>query len=492
MRKRGPGDGVVQVELLEADAVLGLEPSPADDGDPVEAARARRLRWVGLAVVAMLLGTIVAAMVVDGRRQAARQAALAELGWVLPPIRGPLEEVWRAPGAWVIATTAQVVVVQDPTEGGVRALDAATGALLWERPGADWSEYCYPVHDYRSIDQDPYQADILVCGPAGSSEGLPDAGVTVAIVAVDTATGVEQRSLVIDGKVLAPEVADEDLVVTFVDAQAAIGVIRWDPHAGEVWSYRSAPGVLPEGTLWASPADGWVYGLEGDVLRLTTDLALDVNTGHEVQGATTNAGPNILGNVQRLPDGGWVEWLWDDSGQRWATRGRVLNPDGSLRFEVDGEPWSGGLLTDGSVPDAILTIGPTGEGAALEPSSGSELWSVPEMFGTRPAFLLEGTMVVVGSSTVTALDARDGTAKWQVGTGWATNATAPTDGDVALVQVRERPAGEDPGTFIVAVDLRTGTEAWRMPAVGSGGYWDLVHVGDRFLLLSDAEIIGLR
>lgn len=56
-----------------------------------------------------------------------------------------------------------------------------------------------------------------------------------------------------------------------------------------------------------------------------------------------------------------------------------------------------------------------------------------------------------------------------------------------LVQVAEGPE-----TVIVAVDLRTGIEAWRMPGAGSGTYWQLVPAGDGFLLLGDTEIIGMR
>jgi outer membrane protein assembly factor BamB len=486
MRRWGSGEGVVQVELREDDAALAPAPSPDDDTGGPHAARVRRLRWVGLAVVAALLGTIVTATVIDARQAAARRVALAELGWVLPPMGGPLEEVWRASGGWVIAATDGVLVVQEVTGNAVRALDASTGAVLWERNNTN--ESCFPVYDYRSSAQGRYPAsENLICAPASlyALDGLPEPGVTVSLVAIDVATGAELRTLVIDGGVLVQDAVDDDLLLTSLDAEAAIGVVRWDPRAGEVWSYRGESGVLPDGAPWGAGTD-WGYELREDVLRLTDDLALDVGTGLAVPADASGPEPYLDGYVQVLPDGARAEWRWGDGSQGWATRGRVLNADGSLRFEIDGEPWTLGP-TDGSVPDAILALGADGVAVALDPLSGGELWSAPGMTGTWPAYLLEGVLVVAGPGAVTALDARDGTVLWQVDSEWAANTMAPTDGDAVLVQVAEHP-----GFAIVAVDLRTGTEAWRMPGTGLASYWDLVPVGDRFVLLTDSEIIGFR
>jgi hypothetical protein len=119
-----------------------------------------------------------------------------------------------------------------------------------------------------------------VCGSTDQQSwvGLPEAGLIAELVAVDVPTGAALRSLAIDGEVLMQDTVGEDLLVTFLDAEGAIGVIRWDPRAGEVWSYRSAPGVLPEiGAFYTSEV--WVQGLWDGVLRLTEELALDVGTG---------------------------------------------------------------------------------------------------------------------------------------------------------------------------------------------------------------------
>lgn len=483
MRRRDPG--VVQVELLEGDAALEVDGVDAHEGDPRETARARRLRWVGLAVVAILLGTIVAATVIDSRREAARRAALAELGWVLPSLEGPLEEVWRAPGGWVMALTDDVIVTQG-MEGDIRALDAVTGAVLWERGGAGGYESCALVYDYRTLDAGRYPtADTLVCVSSDlyGVGGLPVPGATVEMVAVEIATGARIAALDVQGGLLTHDTVDADVLATFVDATAAIGVIRWNPLSGEVWRYRSAPGLFPDGSPWGSP--DWAYELREDVLRLTSDLAIDLATGREAPVAAPARDDLIRGYAQDLPGGARVEWRWEVNDSGWAADGRVLNADGSLRFEVDGGPWTPGA-TDGSPPDAVLAVRAAGEAVALDPDSGSELWSVPDMSDTWAAIQLEGILVAVGPTTVTALYKRDGTMLWQVDTGWATNNVPPTDGDVVLVQVADR--GE---TVLVAVDLRTGTEAWRMPGPG-WGYWDLLHVGGRFLLIGDSQVVGLR
>ena len=486
MRRRGPGDGVVAVELLEGDDAFA-PPSDFEDDAAAgpDAARARRLRWVGLAVVAVLLGTIVTATVIDGRRDAARRAALAELGWVLPALNGPLEEVWRASGGWVITETAGVLVVQEVTSNAVRALEANTGAVLWERDGGP-GEFCSPIYDYWSSDpvRNP-SADTLVCFTTSNwvGDGPPEPGATVTLVAVDVATGAELRPLVNDGALLAQDSVGDDLLVTFLDSDAAISVVRWDPRAGEVWSHRSAPGALADGVLWG-PESGWAYGLSEDVLYLTDDLALDVDTGREVPADASDPEADFAGYVQELADGGRVEWRWDDEGS--FARGRVLSPDGSLRFEVGGRPWSP-WTTDGSVAEPILTVGTDGEAVAVDPITGDELWSVPGMRDSWPAYLLDGILVIVGPTTVAALDARDGTVLWSIDTRWAANQAAPTDGDVVLVQVSERP-----GAAILAVDLRTGVEVWRIPATVFASYWALVHAGDGFVLLTETEIVGFR
>lgn len=476
MRRRGPGDGVVQVELVEADADLDVGGTDGGGGDAREAVRARRLRWVGLAVVAILVGAIVPARAIEARQDAARRVALAELGWVLPHIEGQLEEVWRSSG-WTVAQTDELIVVQGPTEAAVRALDVATGSVLWERDGA-----CSPVDVYASAHQDRYlTVDTLVCLPHGAYfQGPRESEIAFKVVAVDVATGIDVGSLDIDGGLLMQDSVDGEVLLTFVDGEAAIGVIRWDPRFGEVWSYRSAPGVLPGDVPWA---DGWVYERREGVLQLTDDLALDLATGEQVTVPPLQASsPNV--DVRLLPDGGSVELRFETSSDGgWLETARVLDADGSLRFEIDGTPGSP-WQTDGSDAEVLTVIRPDGRVAGIDPGTGQARWSTASV---APAFVLEDVMVLVGSSGVLAIDVHDGEERWHAEEVPVWNGTAATDGDVVLVQSLDGAVPE-----LVALDLRTGAEAWRIPISGvTGSYWHLDHGGGNLLLFGDEEVVAL-
>jgi hypothetical protein len=64
---------------------------------------------------------------------------------------------------------------------------------------------------------------------------------------------------------------------------------------------------------------------------------------------------------------------------------------------------------------------------------------------------------------------------------------ADTDGDVVLVQSLDKAAPE-----LVALDLRSGAEAWRIPISGvTGSYWYVGHGGGNLLLIGDEEIVAL-
>ncbi|MBO1752517.1 PQQ-binding-like beta-propeller repeat protein [Actinotalea sp. BY-33] len=496
MRRRDPGGGVVQVELVEADAdheVNGV--GDGGGGDTRETGRARRLRRVGLAVI--LVGTIVTAMVVDARQNAARRVELAELGWVLPPVEGPLEEVWRSAGGWTLAHTDELFVLAG-SEGGVRALDPATGAEAWTHDGAGANSTCSALLDYREARVEQLTADIVYCYPIDVyQERTPAEGVAVPIDFIEVATGTEISNLVVDGSLVVSDMVDGDLLVTFVDSSAALGVRRWDPRAGEVWSYRSAPGFVPNGVVLSSvdagadePDEGipgspvqLSYGVADGAVRLTDAIALDLATGEQVTVPPLEAtSPNV--NVWPLPDGGSVEVRLETSPDGgWSETGRVLDADGSLRFATDGIPrfsWQ----TDGSDAGVLTVFRPDGRVAGIDPETGQTRWSAAN---ATPAFVLEDVMVLVGSAGVLAIDVHDGEERWHAEEIFVWNDTAATDGDVVLVQSLDGAVPE-----LVALDLLTGAEAWRIPITGiTGSYWRLDHRGGNLLLLGDEEILAL-
>src|SRR5665648_1064813 len=178
MRRRGASDDAVEVEMVEVDDLTGVDgagpplvpEADARDSDP-HARRARVLRWVGAGVLAALATGVVVVNVQAAREAAARQAALADLPWVLPHMDGPLEEAWRTPGGWVIAETTEVLVTSPNTgEGGPRAVDVRTGEAVWERPGSELDASCYGVVDYSGRQDDrvgsaPPDPDARMCGP---------------------------------------------------------------------------------------------------------------------------------------------------------------------------------------------------------------------------------------------------------------------------------------------------------------------------------------
>ncbi|WP_250444171.1 PQQ-binding-like beta-propeller repeat protein [Actinotalea sp. C106] len=495
MRRRGPGDVVVQVELVEADADLEVHGADDGGGDAREAGRARRLRWVGLAVI--LVGTIVTATVVDARQDAARRVELAELGWVLAPVEGPLEEVWRSAGGWTLAQTDELFVLAG-AGGGVRALDPATGAEAWTHEGAGVDGTCSALLDYREARVEQLTADIVYCHPyTAYQESTPAAGVAVPINFIEVATGAEIATLVVDGSLVMSDVVDGDLLVTFVDSSAALGVLRWDPREGEVWRWRGAPGLVPNGVVVSSveagadePDEGvpgspvqLSYGVADGAVRLTDAIALDLATGEQVTVPPLEAtSPNV--NAWPLPDGGSVEVRYETSPDgEWSETGRVLNADGSLRFAIDGTPgfsWQ----TDGSDAGVLTVFRPDGRVAGIDPETGQTRWSAANV---TPALVLEDVMVLVGSAGVLAIDVHDGEERWHAEEIFVWNDTAATDGDVVLVQSLNGAVPE-----LVALDLLNGAEAWRIPITGiTGSYWRLDHGGGNLLLFGDEETLAL-
>lgn len=499
MHRRGWADSLVEVELWEAADSPGPEAPDAPDAPDVtddrDRRRARTLRWVGLAVAAGLVVTMVSMTAIDARRDAARAADLAELAWVLPPLEPPLTEVWRSPGGWTVAQTADVMVVGGH-ERGTRALDLTSGEVLWTYGGTGSEVDCAALLDYREVRIDESSdAEFVYCASiVGYEVGTPTPEVAVPVDFVEIATGAQSAPLVVDGFVVMTDVVDGDLLVTYVDASAALRVVRWDPRSGEVWSYRSAPGLAPDGAVVdffaleaVEPGAGdptrLSYGIAEGAVRLTDEIALDLTTGEQVPVPAVAAAP--FGYVQPLADGGSVEVRYGMSSTReWSEAGRVLNSDGSLRFEIEGSPWFA-WQTDGSDADVLTVFRPDGGIAGLDPGTGESRWTAAETAGMAPTFVLEGVQVLVGSRGVIALGVGDGVQRWHAEDPAVWNGMAATDGTVVLVQ-SDGGAGQE----LVALDLRTGVEAWRTALPGS--YWQISHGGGNLLLVGDEEIVALR
>jgi len=473
MRRRGASDDAVEVEMVEVDDLTGVDGAgpplvpEVDARDSDRHARRRRvLRWVGGGVLAALATGAVVVNVQAAREAAARQAALADLPWVLPRMDGSLEEVWRAPGGWVVAETSAVLVTSPSTgEGGLYGVDTRTGETLWERPGSEQDTNCSGVVDYSGWEDDPVgfvppEPDLLMCVPwdAYGQDALPTPDFAVEIVFLDVATGVQVSSVTLDGELLYSDSVDGNTVLSFVRSDAGVTVLRLDPHTGEVlWTYRSDPGVLPQGVFGS-----WNYGTVDGVLRIDGefDLSIALDDGTVVASSPSDtADPTVP--VARLADGGTVEWAHEPTGSDGTVR--VLEPDGTVRFEVSGSPWWFGRA-DGSAADVVLvqqqgSAGADAQGSqvvALDAATGETLWSVPDLNG-MPIALIDGVALTSGA-TAGAIDIRSGRRLWELPIDHSVYVGALTDGELQLV-----PVGEAGTLQLAAVSVRTGTEAWRMP-----------------------------
>jgi len=488
---------MVEVDDLTGVDVAGPALVPEVDAQDSDrhARRARVLRWVGGGVLAALATGVVVVNVQAAREAAARQAALAGLPWVLPHLDGPLEEVWRAPGGWVVAETTEVLVTAPNTgEGGLRAVDARTGETLWERLGSQEDTNCYGVIDYSGWDGDPVgfvapESDLLMCQPmdAYGQDALPTPDFAVEIVFLDVATGVQVSSVTLDGAVLFSESVDGDVVLSFVRSDAGMTVLRLDPHTGEVlWTYRSDPGLLTQDVFGS-----WSYGTVDGVLRIGTgelDLAISLDDGTEVASSPSDTA-DPAGTVARLADGGTVEWAYQPTGPDGTVR--VLEPDGAVRFEVSGSPWWFGRA-DGSAADVVLvqqqgSVAADAQGSqvvALDAATGETLWSVPDLNG-MPIALIDGVALTSGA-TAGAIDIRSGRQLWELPVDQSVFVGALTDGELVLVPMREKGALQ-----LVALTVRTGTEAWRMPLpVGTSEVSSTL--GGLVLVTTGTEIIAYR
>lgn len=497
MRRHRAPDAVVGVEMVEVTDADGA-PSPVEappvpeDAEP-DPTRRRALRRLGIAVVAVLALTGATVTIADARRDAARREAFADLGWVMPAMTGPPAEVWRAPGGAVLAQVDGAVVTQsDGPDLTVRAVETATGRVLWERPNAN--EDCSPVLDEatqgaitRFVVSRP-QLLMCIAYDAPGSDGTPPAEAASApLTFVDLRTGVVQGRVTVAGQLLGHAEADGDLLLVTVRAGGSVGVVRVDPWSGRVvWDWTSGSGVRPR-----QPAD-WTWSLDegGTVLQVegVRTVAVSVDTGVE-----TEPGRSARRST-------WRSTLQMASGQIVATsldvstgvqRVSVLDAEGTPRFEVDGSPWWT-PYDDGSVPDAVVIRQETMAGALMDDVSltsvdldtGEERWSVPDAY-SWPVFLLEGTAIVATASTVGALDVEAGAWLWQHPTAGDLPYEPLTDGDVVLVPVA------DGGRVLAALALRTGEERWRMTLPADAVSVRLARDGT-LLVTTRSELIAYR
>ena len=494
---RGGDDDTIPVDLVEVDSPDALR-GPADTraheargattsigtgtGTAEKSPRARRagrrLIVLGAAVVLALAATGAVLALLDARRADARWDALAERGLPLVDLGSPLEEVWRMEGGgWPMAVSPDVLVVQvwSPTasRSSLRGLDLETGEALWERTdiGQGWCNPWHPGWSDHTPDEVSWGTNLgfpgafadptmLVCTEAGFGGGLPAAGDTSTIRVVELASGRDIGAVVVEGHVVTFYPIGEDVVVASAAADGTIDVIRAGLLDGAVtWAAQTdTAAVDDDGVLaWPHVRDGVLHlvSAEGRVVE-----AIDLETGAPTAAVAdlrlSNGGWFLLADGSRVDITYGLMMAGDGANASWEPTITVSGPDGAERFAIEGELWSP-LFNDGSMADRIV-VSRQRDGAsrltALDVVTGEELWTVPATWST--ALLQVDGVVVAGSSYLAATDLRTGEQLWERTAGDGAGVSTVTDGSRLAVPIRE-----DDATWLVALDIPTGAEAWR-------------------------------
>jgi|GEM_PF-2600565 len=465
MRRPDPQDGVPVelVELDEEDGTAGPDgPLRHEDAAP---AHRRLLWWTGAAVLALVVVAVVAVNVLAARDAAARRAALADLPWVLPALDGTMEELWRADaGGWVVGETSAAVLVMDPNGlgGGLRAVDPLTGEVLWEIPTENG--YCWPLQDFASgvdpLSSLPPEDSIVVCETMNGPDA--EGNTTSEIASHSGLDGHRLATITLEGSVTATSVVGESYLVATTLDDGSVVVNLTDLRTGEAsWTFRSEPErarrVFTD--FWNVTHDDEVIFFDGP-----EDLALSRSTGAEVPAEEP---PPSEGWA--LPDGGRVDL--DGATAFNETGGRVVNEDGTVRFEFDGWPWSPFGFQDASGPEGgvfmvqqldveNLTPSSSADLVGLDLATGAELWRRTDDQSSSPFLAIDGVAVLLAPSAATAIDLRTGEELWTHPADSVVYFSMPvTDGDVVVLA--DRSAGR---LELVAVDLRNGEDRWRMAA----------------------------
>jgi outer membrane protein assembly factor BamB len=439
-----------------------------------------------LAVVLALVVVAGVANLFASRREAARRDVLAAVPWVLERMGGPLEEVWRTPGGWLVTQQDDVAVVADaPSSGQLRGLDPATGEEVWSRTGGP-SDDCYILWDETDVQGwssgvSPWDLDELACVHQTGAGGEGSAGW---VEVLDVRTGAELAVVEFSGVALIEDVLGDDLLVAWVGADDGLRATRVERRTGTVrWTYEGEPGALTDGAAEWIIADGVLH------LGASSPIALSLETGAEVAVAPESDVTEPSFRLE-LADGAAAEWSYGARGM--GTDGRVLEPDGAVRFTFPGAPWRP-ARSDGSAPGVLVVVTEHREGGLLTTESeltgfdlatGDQLWTA--VLGRAWSILqLDGVGVAAPGTGLLAIDLTTGERLWEIPGGRISFTSSITDGDVLLVVVRDQGRMN-----LVALDLRTGTEIWRMPC--PDGVNDLRSVDDTVLMFTEDEIIAYR
>jgi len=463
------------VDLVEVEPDDGSPPMtgrPDDEVDgsaPVPVGWWRRYRWWLASGLVVLVG--VAPSVAHAVQERARLAQLAHVPGVVAPLDGPVHEQWSVDASFlVIGEVGGVLLGTQADEKGVttvRGIDARTGRALWSVPV--------------TVPNSTPGRCVLTGGPVTG----PGKAVLACLVVHEVAPVSAPAGVRVMGQPLQVHLATLDprigaLLGTFradpVETITALGtdiviashqtgptggettVRRWDPRTGSVaWTAHhpdtagdgaSSPSIQESGgvLLVQNGGDAWEVSASGAELRTWTGLPTDAGYflwrtagGHVLettggQGAVTSGeatGASANGNGDEVRDLG---------------EGTTLSLANQIPMRA--------VVDDGSAPDLLLVAGT--DPVAYDLRTGQVVWKAPHQID---AFVvLDGTVYTAGAGTVSAIDARTGTTRWTVHTGFSTNTgTLATDGRSLFVMTAR---GGSADSVVEALDLADGTVTW--------------------------------
>ena len=463
-----PGDAAP-----EAGAAAASETGSAAASGPRRTASTGRggRRAAAVLAVAGLVTFAVGANVLEARREAAREAALADVPGMLRPLDGPAEVLWEVDGMYR-GDLGELLLVAGPR--GLEGIDAVTGEVRWTRSegiGGGAEEYCMPIgraaaemysaFGWRGPVPDPEaladQPLLLACMTYSMAYAEDGAGVfgPVTISVIDGLSGADVNLYVGSGSLLNVEEMGADLVVTVALPDGHLRVTRWDPVSGEQrWERTSQAPIFTPGSANASN-----WSRDDDVMTVTGvgSVGIDLETGEEVPAEATPSDAAWTDELP-LPDGRTATWTY--SATSISGSGAVLDEDGSVLYELPGPPWRA-HPHDGSVPEVLVVHDEASASLiGLDARTGEELWR--GLLGSGQALVqVDGVGVVLQSPGVQAFDVRDGSLLWSAEADTSVFISGLTDGDVVLALRR------DPGMGgrhdLVALALEDGSLRWSTP-----------------------------
>lgn len=367
-----------------------------------------------------------------------------------------------------VATNGLVVFVGE--SGAIYAVDAETGDTAWQSTG----DFIGPVAETGGA--------IVVARASGFLDEIAADGSIVGELAAQSASApgdpAPDYRLGLTGGAGAAWSVDESAVVRRIGpGPGGLTALqaRWvHTFTEQPFSGGGFPATVGEFQDQAvlMDAGGAVYLLDpktGDPERIGDDpeSSLAAGTAAVVDGSQVFM---TLGGALRAVDLPSGSERWNDE-----QTGTVLNPPVVVGDVVVVQ--RAVTLDDGTFVSEVV---------AHDRVTGEERWTrqlTPAGSGPTAA----GDLIIAGSP-LTALDARDGSIVWQVEPDRSVNGAPGFDPDEGLVVAALRTGGQTFTQDLVAVDAATGEERWRAPIDGAPEFTEAISVHDGLVVVPEVGL----